>query len=145
MGSSATPAAGDRLPEIELELTLTRVVQGAAATRDWYEIHHDPDYARANGAPAPFLNTPTTMALLNRLVGNWVLPDGTLRLLRLRMKEMNAAGDRVTLGGEVVAVRERGDGRREADLELWIDNDRAGRATTAFASVLLPTKKGEAT
>lgn len=138
MTAQRSIGVGDRLPDIEVELTLTRVVQGAAATRDWYEIHHDPEYARSNGAPAPFLNTPTTMAWLNRLVGNWLLPDGRLNLLRLRMVTMNAAGDRLTIGGKVVALRDRADARREADLDLWIDNDRAGRASIAFATVVLP-------
>ena len=48
---------GDRLGPSSLELTLRRSVQAVAGTRDYYPVHHDPDFARESGAYGLFFNT----------------------------------------------------------------------------------------
>ena len=49
-------AVGDELPAFELEVTATVIVAGAIASRDFMPVHHDRDYARAQGAPDLFMN-----------------------------------------------------------------------------------------
>jgi len=36
---------GDELPPLELEMSATRIVAGALATRDFMPVHHDRAYA----------------------------------------------------------------------------------------------------
>ena len=42
---------GDALTPLELNVTSTVIVAGAIASRDFMPAHHDPAYARAQGAP----------------------------------------------------------------------------------------------
>jgi hypothetical protein len=48
---------GAKLRPVKLDLTLRRSVQAVAATRDYYPVHHDPDFAASSGAGGLFLNT----------------------------------------------------------------------------------------
>ena len=34
---------GDNLPEFELDLTWTKMVEQVSGSQDFYEVHHDPD------------------------------------------------------------------------------------------------------
>ena len=43
------PNVGDELPPLELPLTRTLIVAAAMATRDYQDVHHDPEAARAAG------------------------------------------------------------------------------------------------
>jgi len=60
--------AGDELPPFELNLTATLVVAGAIASRDFMPAHHDPAFAKAQGAPDIFLNILTTNGYVARYV-----------------------------------------------------------------------------
>ena len=61
----APDAAPDRLLPLPfaLRVTSTRIVAGAIASRDFMPVHHDRDYARAQGAPDIFMNILTTNGL----------------------------------------------------------------------------------
>ena len=52
--SSQTIAVGDELPGFDLPVTSTVIVAGAIASRDFMPAHHDPVFARAQGAPDMF-------------------------------------------------------------------------------------------
>ena len=43
------------LAPISLPITLKRCIKWVAATRDFYEVHHDADFARAAGEPDLFI------------------------------------------------------------------------------------------
>ena len=40
---------GDNLPEFELDLTWTKMVEQVSGSQDFYEVHHDPGFAREAG------------------------------------------------------------------------------------------------
>ena len=44
-------AIGQELPELVVELTPTLIVAGAIASRDYQDVHHDLEEARARGMP----------------------------------------------------------------------------------------------
>jgi len=62
---------GTELPVWELPVTPTLVVSTALATRDFQDVHHDRDLARAHGSKDIFLNILTTTGLVQRFVGEW--------------------------------------------------------------------------
>ena len=51
--------------------TPTQIISGALATRDFYPVHHDRDFARAHGNRDFLMNILTTNGLLARIVGEW--------------------------------------------------------------------------
>jgi hypothetical protein len=49
MAGAMTPAVGDLLPELRIDVTPTFVISTALATRDFQDVHHDRDAAVARG------------------------------------------------------------------------------------------------
>jgi acyl dehydratase len=96
---------GDRLPELEYDVTATTVVLGALATRDWRPMHHDKDFAvNRNGVRDIFLNTPNQAAWFERYLTDWTGPHGRLGRMRFRMKDSVFPGDRMRLAARVEKV-----------------------------------------
>ncbi|CAL9493038.1 MaoC/PaaZ C-terminal domain-containing protein [Streptomyces sp. enrichment culture] len=121
--------AGDRLPPLEIAVTRTLIVAGALASRDYQDVHHDPEAARRGGAPDVFMNILTTNGLVGRYVTDHFGPTAVLRRLALRLGAPCHPGDTLRLTGTV----EESDGgtavvRVTGDLRL-------GRHVTATAEV----------
>jgi len=98
------PAVGDRLPPLEVALTRGLIVAAAMATRDYQDVHHDPDAARSRGAPDIFMNIMTTNGFVGRFVTDWAGPRAELKRVKIRLGVPNYPGDTMQLTGEVTAV-----------------------------------------
>ncbi|GIH72428.1 hotdog family protein [Sphaerimonospora thailandensis] len=97
---------GARLPDLVVPLDRGFVVATAIASRDYQDVHHDPDVARASGAADVFMNILTSNAMVERFVRAWGGPSAELRALRIRLGVPNSAGDRMVLRGTVREVGE---------------------------------------
>jgi acyl dehydratase len=100
----ATPAVGDELPALEVRLTRTLIVGTAMATRDYQDVHHDPDAARARGGQDIFMNIMTTNGFVGRFVTDWAGPEAEVKGVKIRLGIPNYPGDTMTLTGRVAAV-----------------------------------------
>ncbi|GAA2006314.1 hypothetical protein GCM10009799_37310 [Nocardiopsis rhodophaea] len=89
------------LPTLELAMTRTSIIAQALATRDFQDIHHDPDRARAQGSPDIFMNILTTQGLVERCVTDWAGPAARVRSIAIRLGVPNHAGDTFSLAGAV--------------------------------------------
>src|SRR5688572_33226156 len=76
---------GDELPSFDLPLTASVIVAGAIASRDFMPVHHDRDYAQAQGAPDIFMNILTTNGYVARYVTDWAGSDARLRGIAIRL------------------------------------------------------------
>jgi MaoC like domain. len=100
----AKVAVGDTLPELQIPLTRSLIVAGALATRDYEDVHHDPDRARERGTPDIYMSINHTNGLVGRYVTDWAGPFAVLKRLSTRLGVPNFPGDTMTLRGEVTAV-----------------------------------------
>ncbi|HEY8494133.1 MAG TPA: hypothetical protein VIN04_09590, partial [Myxococcota bacterium] len=57
-------AVGESLPELAIPITVTLVVGGAIASRDFTPVHHDKAAAQAQGMSDVFMNILTTNGLV---------------------------------------------------------------------------------
>ena len=71
---------GDELPPLDIALTRTLIVAGAIASRDYQEVHHDPDLARERGSKDIIMNILTTNGYVGRFVTDWAGPDAVITL-----------------------------------------------------------------
>jgi acyl dehydratase len=100
---------GDALPEFDLTVTPTVVVAGAIASRDFMPVHHDRDYAKAQGSPDIFMNILTTNGYVARFVTDWAGPDAMLRKIAIRLGAPAIPGLVLHFSGAVTATRREGD------------------------------------
>lgn len=127
---------GDRLGPSSLELTLRRSVQAVAGTRDYYPVHHDPDFARESGVDGLFFNTMFLQAFVGRAVCQWFGNDAFLRRLEIAMRGSNYVGRTLTAEGTVTATRES-NGCRLVDADVILATE-DGPTTDVKLSVQLP-------
>ncbi|MFJ5729273.1 MaoC family dehydratase [Streptomyces paradoxus] len=96
--------AGDRLPPLEIPVTRTLIVAGAIASRDYQDVHHDPELARRKGSPDIFMNILTTNGLVGRYITDHFGPRAELRRVAIRLGAPNHPGDTMVLTGAVEEV-----------------------------------------
>ncbi|MFD4564171.1 MaoC family dehydratase [Streptomyces sp. NPDC058467] len=95
---------GEVLPQLEIEVTRTLIVAGAIASRDYQDVHHDAELARAKGSPDIFMNILTTNGLVGRYVTDHFGPAAVLRRVAIRLGAPNYPGDSMVLTGTVEEV-----------------------------------------
>ncbi len=127
---------GQALPEWALNLTSTMIVAGAIASRDFMPAHHDPDYARGQGAPDLFLNILTTNGYVARYVTDWAGPEAMLKNIRIRLGSPAIPGQPLRFNGSITNKAEDGD---ECLFEVTLAADNAlGSHATGTVEFTLP-------
>lgn len=113
---------GEELPVLAVEMTATRIVAGALATRDFMPVHHDRDYANKQGAPDIFMNILSSTAFCSRYLTDWAGPEARLERIAIRLGVPVHPDTTLTFSGKVTGV------------DALEDEERLGvefRATTA--------------
>jgi acyl dehydratase len=118
-------------------VTATVVVAGAIASRDFMPVHHDRDYAQAQGAPDLFMNILTTTGYVVRYVTDWAGPRAVVRRLAIRLGGPAVPGLVLHFTGAVTDQREI-DGRRELEVTLRAANE-LGDHAAGTVELSLPT------
>jgi acyl dehydratase len=134
--SAPSPRVGDVLPDLTIEMTATRIVAGAIATRDFMPVHHDRAYAISQGAPDIFMNILSTNAHCSRYLTDWAGPDAMLRRLAIRLGVPVFPGSTLSFAGTVTAVEQHAD-EVVVDVELRASTD-LGDHATGTARLSLP-------
>ena len=132
---------GDKIPGYTPDLTWTKMVEQVSGSQDFYEVHHDPDFAREAGHEEIFYNTGFTQAALCRLLTDWMGKDGWIQNFSFQMRRMNIPEDHVQVKGVVTGTQVREDGKGAVTVDLWLENDRIGITTPAEATILLPLRE----
>jgi len=135
---SSQVAVGDELPPFELPVTSTVIVAGAIASRDFMPAHHDPEFARAQGAPDMFMNILTTNGYVSRFVTDWAGPEAMLRKIAIRLGAPAIPGQPLRFSGRVTGKSDEGE---ECVIELAVRaaNDLGDHAT---GSVVVSLPRG---
>src|SRR5579885_2040474 len=95
---------GDELTPLAVEATATVIVAGALATRDFMPVHHDRDYANAQGAPDIFMNILSSNAYCSRFLTDWAGPEAMIRRLAIRLGVPVFPGSTLTFTGTVTGA-----------------------------------------
>ncbi len=111
---------GEALPELVLPITRTLIVAGAIASRDYQDVHHDPELARRRGSKDIFMNILTTNGLVGRYVTDWSGPGGLLRAVSIRLGAPNYPDDTMVMTGTVVAKQGPEEDGRHGRVEVSI-------------------------
>jgi len=129
---------GDELPADSREITRAMVVATAIATRDFYPVHHDHEFAHASGARDIFINILTTNGLVSKYLTDWSGPDGEIKKFTFRLGQSGYAGDKMTMSGKVAKKYNEGN-ENLVDLEYTF-NVTDGPHAIGTATMALPVK-----
>lgn len=133
-------AVGDELPPFVIDMTATRIVAGAIASRDFMPAHHDRAFANVQGAPDIFMNILSDTGYCSRFLTDWAGPDAMVTRLAIRLGVPTFPGHTLTYTGEVSGLREEGDeGVVELTFRAVCD---IGDHVTGTAEVRLPLAGG---
>jgi acyl dehydratase len=130
---------GDALPELVLDVTATRIVAGAIASRDFMPVHHDRDYANQQGAPDIFMNILSDTGYCSRFLTDWAGPDAMVKRLAIRLGVPVFPGHTLTFTGEVTGLTGDGD-EGFVEIELRAVND-LGEHVSGTATISLPVAR----
>lgn len=125
---------GEALPALAIPITVTGVVAGAIASRDYMPVHHDRAAAQSQGMPDVFMNILTTNGLVGRYVTDWAGPSARLRNIAIKLGAPNLPGDTMTLQGN---VRSADEASAEVVVEIAGKNG-FGNHVTGTVRVALP-------
>jgi acyl dehydratase len=92
---------GDQLPELAIDLTVSLIVGGALASRDYTPVHHDKAAAQATGMRDVFMNILTTHGLVGRFVTDWAGIDAVIKRVAIKLGSPNLPGDTMKMTGAV--------------------------------------------
>lgn len=123
VGAAAAAPTGEPLADLKLELSRTLVVACAIATRDYQDIHHDPDIARAQGFRDIFPNILTTNGWVGRFVTDALGPAALLRGIAIQLGAPCYPGQTLVIGGHVVSREARPGG---SDLAIEVKGTTGG-------------------
>ena len=101
----ADVTVGEQLPELAVPLTRTLIVATAVASRDYQDVHHDPEIAREKGSKDIIMNILTTNGFVGRFVTDWAGPNAVVRSVKVRLGVPNYPGDTMTMTGSVTELR----------------------------------------
>lgn len=74
------------------------------ASRDYQDVHHDAELAKAKGSPDIFMNILTTNGLVGRYITDHLGERAVLRKVAIRLGAPNYPGDTMVLTGSVSAI-----------------------------------------
>jgi acyl dehydratase len=133
-------SVGEELTSLDIPLTRTLIAAAAIASRDYQDVHHDPDLAIGRGSPDIFMNILTTNGFVGRFVTDWTGPGGVIEKVSIRLGAPNYPGDTMHMTGVVTAKGEpagRADGRAPVEIAIRGAN-RLGDHVTGTVRVALP-------
>ena len=131
---------GMELPTVEKNPTTQQLVKYAGASGDYYQIHYDQEFAKANGLPNVILHGALKNAFLGHLMTNWVGEHGTLRKLSAQYRGMDVPGTPIYAKG-VVTKKYVENGENLVECDIWLENHKGEKTTPGSALVALPAKK----
>ncbi|HEX9824724.1 MAG TPA: MaoC family dehydratase [Actinomycetota bacterium] len=125
---------GEELPERSNTVDRAQLVMYAGASGDFNPIHWNDDFAKMVGLPGVIAHGMFNMALVARVVTDWVGDPSAVRKLSVQFRKEVRPEEKIVAKGRIA---EKDDEARTVRIELWAEVDRDG-------DTIFPIKNGEA-
>lgn len=130
---------GQEIRALEKCPSTQQLVQWAAASGDFYQIHYDHDFARGNGLPGLIVHGAFKHAFLGQMLHEWVRYEGRIKRYAVSYRGMDTPGQEMTCRGRVARKYEE-HGQGIVELEIWTENTEGQKTTPGSAIVILPKR-----
>ena len=130
---------GSEIPALVKYPTTMQLVKYAGASGDYYQIHYDQDFARANGLPGVIVHGWLALSFLGQMVTDWLGEGGALLKLNGSYRGMNLVHEDLICNGKVTKKYVEA-GKNLARVEIWVENPQGDKTVTGAAVVSLPSR-----
>jgi acyl dehydratase len=120
---------GQELPSRSNRIDRAQLVRYAGASGDFNPLHWNEEFARSVGFPSVIAHGMFNMALVARVVTDWVGDVGMIRNLRVQFRKEVLPDENLVAKGRVVGKEEDD---RTVRVELWAELERDGRTLQAI-------------
>ena len=110
---------GDEIPKLEKNCSTQQLVQWAAASGDFYQIHYDKDFAQSTGLKGLIVHGALKNAFLGQLLHDWVGEQGVVKKFGCSYRGMDEPAQAIACRGLVTKTYQEG-GENIVELEIWI-------------------------
>lgn len=125
---------GMEIPTLEKTPTTQQLVQWAAGSGDFYQIHYDKDFAISTGLSNIIVHGALKNAFLGQLVHDWIGRNGRIKKYGCSYRGMDYPNEKMLCKG-VVRRKYEENGEKLVDLEVWTENPKGEKTTPGFATV----------
>ena len=141
---------GDEIPQLVKKATPQQLVMWAAGSGDFYQIHYDERFAKANNLEDIIVHGALKGAFLGQLLHDWVGEKGAIKSFGCSYRGMDYTGQEIICRGTITKKYEA-DGQHLVDLEIWTEtgkpdddgrpkNPEGIKTTPGNGTVILPAR-----
>jgi acyl dehydratase len=131
---------GQEIPALKKNPSTQQLVQWAAGSGDFYQIHYDVEFAKNNNLPGLIVHGALKHAFLGQMLHEWVRYDGRIKQYGVSYRGMDYPAQEMTCRGTVTRKYEE-NGEALVDLEIWTENPEGQKTTPGTATVILPKRR----
>lgn len=133
-------SVGDEIPALKKAPSTQQLVQWAAGSGDFYQIHYDTAFAQNTGLDGIIVHGALKHAWLGDLLHRYAAPGGRVQRVACSYRGMDVPGESYQLRGRVTKKSEES-GRRLVELEIWGENENGQKTTPGTGVVELPSRE----
>ena len=121
---------GMAIPELKKNCSTQQLVQWAAGSGDFYQIHYDLEFAKSTGLDGLIVHGALKHAFLGQLVHDWIGFGCSYRGMDFPNQDILCRG--------TVVKKYTEDGEKLVDLQVWTEDPSGKQTTPGTATVRLP-------
>ena len=130
---------GDEIPQLVKNCSTHQLVQWAAGSGDFYQIHYDKVFAQSTGLPAISVHGALQHASPGPPVHDWMGDGGRIKKFGCQYRGMDDAKQDIVCKG-VISKKYQEDGQNLVELEVWTENPQGKKTSPGSAVVTLPSR-----
>jgi acyl dehydratase len=132
---------GDEIPKLVKNCSTQQLVQWAAASGDFYQIHYDKDFAQSTGLKGLIVHGALKHAFLGQLLHDWASDGGRVKKFGCQYRGMDEPDQEIVCRGVVTKKYSEGE-NHFVELDVWTENPEGQKTSPGTAVVTLPTRNG---
>jgi len=126
---------GQELPVLKKNCTTQQLVQWAAGSGDFYQIHYDKDFAIGTGLKGIIVHGALKNAFLGQLEHDWIGNNARIQKYGCSYRGMDYPNEDILCKGVVKKKYEEG-GEKLVDLDIWTEMADGTKTTPGNATVV---------
>jgi acyl dehydratase len=126
---------GDELPVLKKNCSTQQLVQWAAGSGDFYQIHYDKDFAIGTGLKGIIVHGALKNAFLGQLVHDWIGNNGRIKKYGCSYRGMDYPNEDILCKGVVRKKYEEGN-QKIVEVEVWTEQADGTKTTPGTATVV---------